>query len=113
LERAEFPKLTQIQSGDNFTYCYALKYVDLSFATTLPNWCLANDGNLETVILRKSDSICTMSGTSSLSNSGVANGTGFIYVPASLVEQYKAATNWSAYATQIRAIEDYPEITGG
>jgi len=35
------------------------------------------------------------------------------YVPASLVEAYKSATNWSTYAERILAIEDYPEITGG
>lgn len=40
-------------------------------------------------------------------------GGGKIYVPSSMVEAYKAATNWSTYADQIRAIEDYPEITGG
>ena len=34
---------------------------------------------------------------------------GYIYVPKALVETYKTATNWSAYASQIRAIEDYPE----
>jgi hypothetical protein len=33
----------------------------------------------------------------------------YIYVPKALVEAYKTATNWSAYASQIRAIEDYPE----
>lgn len=41
------------------------------------------------------------------------SGTGYIYVPAALVDSYKAATNWSTYADQIRAIEDYPDITGG
>ena len=41
------------------------------------------------------------------------NGTGFVYVPAESVDTYKSATNWSTYAEQIRAIEDYPEITGG
>jgi hypothetical protein len=29
-----------------------------------------------------------------------------------LVDSYKTATNWSKYATQIRAIEDYPDICG-
>lgn len=33
------------------------------------------------------------------------------YVPSALVEEYKSAPNWSTYAEQIRAIEDYPEIT--
>ena len=39
--------------------------------------------------------------------------TGYIYVPRALVNSYKAATNWSTFASQIRAIEDYPDITGG
>lgn len=43
----------------------------------------------------------------------LADGVCKFYVPTSLVETYKSATNWSAYAEQIRAIEDYPEITGG
>ena len=30
-----------------------------------------------------------------------------------LMEQYKVATNWTLYATQFRAIEDYPDIVGG
>lgn len=37
---------------------------------------------------------------------------GYIYVPASMVEAYKADANWSKFASQIRAIEDYPEICG-
>lgn len=44
-------------------------------------------------------------------DSGVAAGTGYVYVPSAQVEAYKAHANWSAYANQIRAIEDYPEET--
>ena len=43
----------------------------------------------------------------------ISSGSGYIYVPAALVDSYKAAGNWQYYADQIRAIEDYPEITGG
>ena len=43
----------------------------------------------------------------------IASGTGYVYVPSALVNSYKSATNWSTYADQIRAIEDYPDITGG
>lgn len=39
--------------------------------------------------------------------------TGYIYVPKALIEDYKIATNWSVYADRFRAIENYPEITGG
>jgi hypothetical protein len=42
----------------------------------------------------------------------IADGTGYIYVPAALVDTYKADSNWSVYENQIRAIEDYPDICG-
>lgn len=32
---------------------------------------------------------------------------GYFYVPRALVEEYKAATNWSTFAAQFRALEDY------
>ena len=51
--------------------------------------------------------------TNTFNSTPIASGTGYIYVPAALVDNYKAATNWSTYANQIRAIEDYPEICGG
>jgi hypothetical protein len=35
---------------------------------------------------------------------------GYIYVPKALIEDYKVATNWSTFADQFRAIEDYPEM---
>lgn len=37
----------------------------------------------------------------------IAEGTGYIYVPRSFVDTYKTAENWSIYASQIRALEDY------
>lgn len=113
LKRVVFPKLTTITQGDNFTYCYALEYADLGIVTNIPSWCLANCTALETVILRKSDGICTLKTTNALNSNKFTNGTAFVYVPAELVDTYKSATNWSTYAEQIRAIEDYPEITGG
>lgn len=33
-----------------------------------------------------------------------------IYVPDELVEQYKVATNWSTYATQIKPLSEYVEV---
>ena len=81
---------------------------------------------LKALILRSSTMV-TLANTSAFTtcyrilgtkNSGFnPNGEkiGFIYVPASLLEEYRNATNWSSdsLVTQLRAIEDYPEITGG
>lgn len=41
------------------------------------------------------------------------SGAGYIYVPSALLDGFKQATNWSVFSSQFRAIEDYPDITGG
>ena len=97
----------------SFRYAYALKFIDLPSVGSIGTYCFATARLLETVILRKSDSIATLGASGSFVGSGIANGTGYIYVPKALIEEYKAGTNWSKYASQFRAIEDYPEITGG
>lgn len=60
-------------------------------------------------LILMSESVPTLSNTNAFTNSGVASGTGYIYVRKSLEESYKTASNWSTYASQIRAIEDYSD----
>ena len=31
----------------------------------------------------------------------------YIYVPSALIDSYKAATNWTTFSTQFRALENY------
>lgn len=73
-----------------------------------------NSKNLCTVILRQTDVVPPLRTNAFGDNpdAKMNTGEGYIYVPASMVDAYKAATNWSAFADQIRAIEDYPEIVG-
>lgn len=44
-----------------------------------------------------------------LQGTPIANGTGYIYVPDNLVDSYKAASNWSTYASQIKPLSEYVE----
>lgn len=67
--------------------------------------------NFETLIIR-TNSVCTLVAGTIFNGSKIFSGTGYIYVPSSLVDSYKTATNWSTYANQFRAIEDYPDICG-
>ena len=62
---------------------------------------------LATLVLRY-DGVVTMA-NDVLKNTAIANGTGYVYVPSAQVDNYKANSGWSAYANQIRAIEDYPD----
>lgn len=98
-----------------FEGCNGLKKIDLFHITTqgIGNFALSCK-NLQTLIIRNTDFVPSVQ-TRSFGDfaSQLEAGKGYIYVPASMVELYKAATNWSTHADQIRAIEDYPEITGG
>lgn len=80
--------------------------------TTSVSYLFYNMANLKAVIIR-GNNVSQLNNAAHFNGSSIKNGTGYIYVPAVLVDQYKAATNWVAIADQIRAIEDYPEITGG
>lgn len=92
-----------------FQGCTSLERVDLGAVTSLLNYTFTNCSSLQTLILR-TDALVTIT-TYVFTGSGIANKTGYVYVPASLVDSYKANNVWKTYASQIRAIEDYPEIT--
>lgn len=112
LEKVCFPALTTVAGNQlNYSqgvlgYCTALKYVDLPICTTIQGYSL-NDTSLTTLILRNDAQVCTLQNIDAFANTPISSGTGYIYVPRALLEDYKVATNWSAYANQFRAIEDY------
>lgn len=117
LESINLPLVTSLKSQE-FYYCNALKKIDLPSVITLSS--KYNFGNygafqqcsaLETVILRN-NSVVTLEYSNIFADTLIASGTGYVYVPASLVDSYKTATNWVTIADQIRAIEDYPDICG-
>ena len=96
------PKATSI-GYDAFGSCSALTTVELPSVTSIGSsafkWC----SNLTSVILSGS-TVCDIYSSGVFNNTPIASGTGYIYVPAELVDSYKAATNWSEYASQIVAI---------
>lgn len=92
-----------------FRGCTGLEIVDLHSAAYLHDRCFENATALATLILRREDRVASYE-YNALNNTAIHRGTGYIYVPAALVDRYKAASGWSNYANQIRAIEDYPEV---
>ena len=111
LTSVTIPKVTSLPSQCMYN-CTSLQKIDLPAVTSISDSVFMMDSKLTAVILR-SATLVTLGNKSAFSNSGISAGTGYIYVPSSLVSRYKAATNWSTYAAHIRAIEDYPDITGG
>lgn len=118
-------KLTEFVTGSHFdsridssTFegCNALTKADFRHVSTqgFGGYSMAC-ANLTTLIIRNIDAVPPMPGTITFGGgtTKMNKGEGYIYVPATMVEAYKAATNWARFADQIRAIEEYPEITGG
>lgn len=106
------PKVTGLSTW-SLSNCAALKKVELGNLSTMGANAF-NASGLEVLIIKKTGtSATTLSNTNALAGTPIANGTGYIYVPSALIDKFKAATNWSTYADQFRAIEDYPEICGG
>lgn len=102
-----FPSVTSVGIGA-FWQCTALAKADFEACVFFAQNAFYGCSALAVLILRCTDAVCTLTGN--LSGTPIATGTGYIYVPLALVDTYKAATGWSIYAAQIRAIEDYPEV---
>ena len=105
-----------------FYECDKLTKVDLGSCNQfIDGWQFHGCWQLTALILR-SNTVCSApysvidSSNGALSNTRFSNhnkGWGYVYVPRALVSNYKSATNWAVIEDCIRAIEDYPDITGG
>lgn len=109
LTTVNLPNVIDINSSA-FMYCQSLTTVDLSSVIDISYRAFYNCTSLTTIIIR-TDRVC-FPDLDVFYNTPIASGAGYIYVPKSLIENYKTATLWSTYKSRIRAIEDYPDICG-
>ena len=100
--------LVKVFGGSVFKGDTSLGTVDLPALNTIWEMAFYNCISLKTVILRL-NRVCELKRTDVFDNTPIANGTGFVYVPDNIVEQYKTADNWSTYASQIKPISELEE----
>lgn len=110
LEQVVLPNVTYML-GNSFRSCSSLHRAELDKSLISFGAYCFRDSALDTLIL-KSETVCPLNSTNVFQDCPIEEGTGYIYVPQALIEQYKVATNWATFANQFRAIEDYPEICG-
>lgn len=110
LEHIELPKIDSIPSCC-FINCTALKVADFGKITKIDSYAFQGATVFDTLIIRNT-TMCSLYNVNALETTLIGSGTGYIYVPKTLIEDYKVATNWVTYAAQFRAIEDYPDICG-
>ena len=107
LANVHIPEATSIL-GSAFSTDYALAKIDLPKVTTIDSSVFSGCSKLKTLILRHSEGVVTLKNKNALNATLIyKKTTGYVYVPAALIEDYKVATNWSFFATQFRALEDY------
>lgn len=110
LKSVEFGAV-EILETHAFANCSALKTADFAALTSIAGQhAFMNCYEKSSLILRTSDQVCSLAYANNIQNGAISNNRGYIYVPAALIEDYKAAPNWSGDADQFRAIEDYPEV---
>ena len=88
-----------------FYSCIALTTADFPVATSIGSSAFRMCSKLKSLLLR-GNNVCTLNKNVFVSTP-ISSGTGYIYVPSALIEQYKTANNWSTYASRFRALEDY------
>ena len=87
-----------------FQNCSSLKQVDLPMCSKIEDGVFRSCSSLSIITIGYS-SLCSLGGSNVFSKTQITSSTGSIYVPTSLVDSYKSATNWSYFSTQIFPIE--------
>lgn len=114
LTNVEFPALTTISGSNTFSGCTSLKTADFPALLTISGsdtfagrYDASACTSLDALILR-APSVVSLASAGFLTGTPIASGTGYIYVPDNLVDSYRAATNWSTYADQIKGLSELP-----
>jgi hypothetical protein len=116
LKRFVAPNLKGRLTGYEFYSCTKISHLDVGRITSFSPNAMVGCHQTQTIIMRNTEQVVTLTGAFSNINSILRDDWTcfcYFYVPKALLEDYKVATNWSNYANRFRAIEDYPEITGG
>lgn len=103
LTEIELPKCKYI-AGQSFNSCGKLAKVVAPMCEQIGGHALTAS-RLSCLVLG-GDKVCALENAPAIETTPMKNGTGFIYVPDNLVEQYKTATNWSTYASQIKPLSE-------
>lgn len=114
LQTVNLPNLANVALSVNaFSNCTSLTKVKVPSSKIFIG-CFDNCKVLQTLILPQTNSVTHLANSTMFKDTLIGkNQDSGIYVPRALVNEYKKATNWTVYADYIRAIEDYPDITGG
>lgn len=104
LSQVDLP-VCSIISEYAFDGCRSLSQVSLPMCNTISGYAFGYCSSLSIITIGYS-SVCSLGGSTVFTNTQITSSTGSIYVPASLVDSYKSAKNWSYFSTRIFPIPE-------
>ena len=108
------PENLKLVAKSAFNGCTSLTSILIHESTYhIASYGFSDCSTLSTLILKRKESVVELENKNAFNGTPIGNKQGYIYVPSALIEEYKTTTNWSTYANQFRAIEDYPDVCGG
>ena len=102
IQTVNLPYATSV-GNSAFHSCSSLSQVNLPVCSYIGSDAFYNCSSLSLITIGYS-SICSLGGSATFSNTQITSSTGSIYVPASLVDAYKTADNWSYFKDRIFTI---------
>lgn len=91
-----------------FNNCAAIEYLRFDKCDYINAATFSGCKSLVTLVLGI-NKVAQLNNINAFTNTPIVNGAGYIYVPDDLVDKYKAAANWSTFASQIKPISELPE----
>lgn len=108
LKNITLPKTVKNVQNGIFKNCTSLESLTFPEDTaSLGNTMFEGCTSLKKFVLLV-NKVITLYSANSFLNTPIESGTGFIYVKDDLVAGFKAATNWSTYADQIKPLSELP-----
>ena len=108
LTTINFPKLERLENN-MFAHCSKLTKVVAPSATTIGHTVFSSSPNVDTLVLG-GNTVCSLAATDAFTGTKILESTteGFIYVPDSLVSQYKTSENWVDLRDKIKPLSQLP-----
>ena len=88
-----------------FNRCFSLSQVSLPMCRFIGDFAFQTCSSFSIIAIGYS-SVCHLNNSNAFEGTKITSSTGSIYVPASLVDSYKSAKNWSYFSTQIFPIPE-------
>lgn len=109
----EIVKMKSCATREMFWNCSRLKYCTVyKECASVNDWTFDTCNALVAVIFPDNELLPLTNVNAFSVSSCRVGGSGRIYVPSALLNDYKSATNWSTFAANILAIEDNMDVVG-